>query len=118
MPGTVSIGEQITRFSQKTAPDRVGTRYGAKKSMAVALYLDRAAPYAFIVDEAKRVLAQLGVPTAEYGIYIAFVEMLYKKAEKHSGKTLADVVTGLKARFVNKGCDPEVLDVLTKLVLP
>jgi len=117
MPGVVSIGEQIQRFSKKTAPDRVGTRYGAKKDMAVALYIDRASPYAFIVEEAKKVLCNLGVPTGEQGIYIAFVEMLLKKAEKHFGKTLEDAARGLKARFVNKGCDPEILDKLANLVV-
>jgi len=118
MPGVVSIGEQIKRFSQKTAPDRVGTRYGAKKAMAVSLYTDRAVPYAVIVEEARRLLARLGVPSGEFGIYIAFVEHLYSRAEKHMDKTLDGVIEGAKAYFVGKGCDPAILDQLIKLVLP
>jgi len=118
VPLVISIGEQITRFSQKTAPDRVGTRYGAKKSQAVALYTDRAAPYAVIVEEAKKLLARLGVPSGEYGIYIAFVEHVYSRAEKHTDKTLDNIITGAKAYFVAKGCDPAILDQLIKLILP
>jgi len=118
VPLVVSVGEQITRFSQKTAPDRVGTRYGAKKSQAVALYIDRAAPYAVIVEEARKLLAKLGVPSGEYGIYIAFVEHLLSRAEKHMGATLDAIITGAKAYFVNKGCDPEILDKLVSLILP
>jgi len=116
MPLVVPLGEQIQRFSSKTAPDRVGTRYDAMKTIAIQKYIDNHAPFAVLVDLVKKILADKGVPSGEYGIYIAFAEQLLKKAQKHAGKTLDKVVLGLKQKFVAKGCDPAILDVISNLV--
>jgi len=116
MPYVVPLGEQIHRFSAKTAPDRVGSRYEAAKSIAIARYIDNHAPFAAIVDLVKDILASKGVPSGMYGIYIAFAEQLLKKAQKHTGETLDKIVLGLKQKFVAKGADPEILNLIAKLV--
>jgi len=116
MPYTVPLGEQIQRFSAKTAPDRVGGRYDAAKSIAIARYIDNHAPFSVLVDLIKNILASKGVPSGMYGIYIAFGEQLLKKAQKHGGKTLDKIVLGLKHKFIAKGADPEILDLIANLV--
>jgi len=116
MPYVVPLGEQIQRFSAKTAPDRVGTRYEAAKSIAIARYIDNHAPFSVLVDLIKDILASKGVPSGMYGIYIAFGEQLLKKAQKHVGGTLDKAVLGLKQKFVAKGADPAILDMIANLV--
>jgi len=117
MPLTKGLKERYEKYTAKMAPDIVGTRYAASKTIAVKRQLAGAGPIAEIIELTRNILESKGVPAGQQGVYFAFVEKVRKAAFSHSGTTLSNYVAGLKALFAQKGCDPTVLDVLSKLIV-
>jgi len=117
MPLTKGLKERYEKYTAKTAPDIVAARYAAAKDLAVKRQLAGAGPIAEIIELARNILESEGVPAAQQGIYFAFVEKVRKAAFSHSGTTLSNFVQGLKALFTQRGCDPAVLDLLSKLIV-
>jgi len=116
VPIVKTLADRVQKFSVATAPDRVGTRYGAVKDLALARYGDGASVIATVREMARNVLVTAGVPPAQQGVYFAFAMKLASKAMSHTGPALDKVIDGLKAWFVAKGADPAILDKLAKLV--
>ncbi len=117
MPLVKTLSDRIQKFSAKTAPDRVGARYGAVKDLAVNRYIDNMADFTAVRERARGILESEGVPAGFHGVYYAFIFKLMKAAQSHSGATLRKVVEGLKQVYTAKGADPAVLDKLVGLVL-
>jgi len=117
MPLVKGLKERFEKYTAKTPPDITGARYGAAKPLAVKRQLAGAGPIAEIVELTRNILESKGVPAGQHGVYYAFVEKVRKAAFSHSGATLSSYVAGLKAAFVQKGADPAVLDVLSKLIV-
>jgi hypothetical protein len=117
MPLTKGLKERFEKYTAKTPPDVTGTRYAASKTLAVKRQLAGAGPIAEIIELTRNILESKGVPAGQQGVYFAFVEKVRKAAFSHSGTTLSNFVAGLKALFAQKGCDPAVLDVLSKLIV-
>jgi len=117
MPLVKTLSDRVEKFKAKTAADRVGTRYGAVKDIAVNRYLDSTADIVAVRERARNILESNGVAPGLFGVYFAFVTKAVKAAQKHSGDTLDKVIEGLKARFVAKGADPAILDLLEHLVI-
>jgi len=104
-----TVTDAYTKFSKKTAADRVGTRYGAVKNIAVDRYLDNVNPFVIVREIVREILESEGVPPAQHGSYYAFAFQLVSKALKHSGESLKRSATGLKAKFTTLGLDPAIL---------
>lgn len=117
MPLTKGLKERFEKYTAKTPPDVTGARYAAAKTLAVKRQLAGAGPIAEIIELTRNILESKGVPAGQQGVYFAFVEKVRKAAFSHSGTTLSNFVAGLKALFAQKGCDPAVLDVLSKLIV-
>jgi len=117
MPLTKGLKERFEKYTAKTPPDVTGARYAASKTLAVKRQLAGAGPIAEIIELTRNILESKGVPAGQQGVYFAFVEKVRKAAFSHSGTTLSSFVAGLKALFAQKGCDPAVLDVLSKLIV-
>jgi len=116
MPLVKTLQDRINKYAAKTAPDRVGTRYGAVKNLAINRYIDGISFTRTIVERARSILETEGVPAAFHGVYYGFVQQLAKFARSHFGKELDDIIAGKKAEFVAKGCDPAILDKLANLI--
>jgi len=110
--------DMYLKFTGKTAPDRVGKRYGASKPIAVTLYGANALAIRTVVEKTRSILSALDVPSGKWGVYIAFAEKLAVKADAYSGIIPASIVEGFKAEFALKGADPAILDKISLLFKP
>jgi hypothetical protein len=117
MPIVKSAGDMTQMFSAKTSPDRVATRYGAAKDMAISKYISYAIPFRIVIEMAREKLIKLGVPSGKWGVHIAFVEALKRIAQAYKGVVPSTIVNAVKAEYVAKGADPAVLDELVKIVI-
>ncbi len=117
MPIVKSLSDRVEKFKAKTAADRVGTRYGAVKDLAVSRYLDNTGDLVAVRERARKILESEGIPTGTHGVYYAFVFKAISAAQSHSGPALEKVIEGLKQRFVAKGADPAILDKLANLIV-
>lgn len=116
MPVVKDMSERYAKYSAKQTPERVGARYGASKPIATSRFIDGIASVRPLVDLAKKVLDNLGVPAGQYGIYISFVEYIAKRAVSYGSKTFDARVLGAKANWTARGADPAVLDAMVNLV--
>jgi len=111
-----SLNDRVLFFTAAMGPDRVADRYGKSKEIAVGRYPDAMAAIVAVREAVRNILESSGVPAGMQGAYYAFVSKLVKYAYSHSGQSLEKIKTGLKAWYVAKGCDPQILDKLTVLV--
>jgi hypothetical protein len=117
MPLVKSAGDMVQMFSAKTAPDRVATRYGAARDLAIQKYIAYATPFRIVVEMAREKLIKLGVPSGKWGVHFAFVEALKRIAMAYKGTVPTSIINAVKAEYVAKGADPAVLDELVKIVI-
>ena len=114
---SMRLKERVERFTAKRPAARHRRKARCDKDSATKKYLAGVAPYVEINRMAKNILDNMGVPVAQQGVYYAFVQKARKVALRHSGGNLRKEIENLKAEFVQKGCDPAILDVLSKLVV-
>jgi len=116
MPIVKTLSDRVEKFAAKTAPDRVGTRYGAVKELASSRFVEGAGVIAAVRERVRDILESQGVPAALHGVYYAFAFKLATKALSHYGAELEKIANGLKAWFTAKGADPAVLDKIASLI--
>lgn len=117
MPIVKTLSDRVQKFQAKTAPDRVGARYGAVKSIAGNRYIEGAGLITAVREKIRDILERNGVPAAVHGVYYAFGFKLASKALSHYGPELDAIAEGLKAWFTAKGCDPAILDQIAALII-
>jgi hypothetical protein len=115
VPVVKTLADRVEKFKGKTAPDRVGSRYGNAKSLAVDRYLDGVSPVTAIREAVRNILESEGVPAGLHVGYYAFALEAARAAFSHSGTTLVNIVAGLKAKYTAFGADPAILDKIAKL---
>jgi len=116
----MGLKERIERFAAKHPTVRHRRKARCDKDVATKKYLEGVAPHVETIERARNIFDNMGVPAAQQGVYYAFVQKaqkLRKAALRHSGESLRKEIENLKAEFVQKGCDPAILDVLSKLVV-
>jgi hypothetical protein len=117
MPLVKGLKERFEKYTAKTPADTFGARYVASRAIALKRHAEGASAIAEVIELARKVLESRGVPAGQQGVYYAFVEKVRKALFSHTGATLTAYVSGLKAAFVQKGCDPAILDTLAKLII-
>jgi hypothetical protein len=117
MPLVKGLKERFDKYTAKTPADTFGARYVASRAIALKRHAEGASAIAEVIELARNVLESKGVPAGQQGVYYAFVEKVRKALFSHTGATLTAYVSGLKATFVQKGCDPAILDTLAKLII-
>jgi len=118
MPGVKDLRERTDKFIAKTAADRVGTRYGAVKDLAVGRFTSYASSIVEFRELVRNLLNKEGVPAGQQGAYFAFAMRLRSKAFSHQGTTLKDYVNGIIQDFTTgKGCDPAILKKIASMLL-
>jgi hypothetical protein len=110
--------DMYAKFTGKTAPDRVGTRYEAAKDFATKLYAANALSVRSVVEKVRSILSANDVPIGVWGVYIAFAEKLAVKALSYGGVVPTAVVEGFKTEYTLKGADPAILDKIALLFAP
>jgi hypothetical protein len=119
MGKTVKYSDDMyTKFTGKTAADRVGTRYESAKTYAINLYAAKGIAIRSVVERVRSLLATNDVPIGVFGVYIAFAEKLAVKAEAYGGVLPAAVVEGFKKEYSLKGADPAILDKIATMFAP
>ncbi len=117
--GLVKLAEDMyAKFTGKTAPDRVGRRYGLAKPIATSLYAANGLAARVIVEKTRSILTAEDVPSGKWGVHIAFALKLNKALDAYSGMIPASIVEGFKKEYALKGADPAVLDKISLLFKP
>jgi hypothetical protein len=116
MPKLVKFADDMVRkFTAKTAPERVATRYGASKDSAINLYAANGLAAREAIETARSILSTKGVPSGLWGVYIAFTLKLWTLSKTYAGKVPTGVVEGFKREYTAKGGDPAVLDAIASV---
>lgn len=110
MPRVVSFQERYQHFAAKTAPDRVGPRYGASKSLAIQRFIEGSSKRVSVRELVRNILDTAGVPAGQWALYLSFAQKASMFAESYSGETLKKRLDGLKANWVARGADPAILE--------
>jgi len=110
--------DMYTKFTGKTAPERVGTRYEASKTQAINLYAAKGIAIRSVVERVRSLLATNDVPIGVFGVYFAFAEKLAVKAEAYGGVLPTAVIEGFKKEYALKGADPAILDKIALMFAP
>lgn len=108
--------DMVSKYTGAMDPTRVGGRYDAAKEEALNKYPARAGKYRDLIEKARKILSQEGVPSGLWGVHIAFVLKLAKAAEAYTTKPPAQVIEGFKSEYTLKGADPAVLDILANII--
>jgi len=118
MPIVKGLGERVAKFTAKTAPDRVGTRYDAVKSIAIKRFTEFGSGVAEFRELVRNAIESAGVPAGKQGVYYAFALKARKAVFSHTGDTLMAYINGLIADFTTgKGADPRVLRKIAAMIL-
>jgi hypothetical protein len=110
--------DMVTAFTGKMAPDRVGTRYDAVKSIATAKYAVNGLNARSVIETVRGILSNRGIPVGKWGIHIAFALKIWKMAKAYAGVPPASVVDGFISEYTLKGGDPATLTAIAGLVAP
>lgn len=116
MPSVKSIDERYEKFKAKTAPDRVGTRFDAVKSIALERYIHGSAAVVSIREQVRNLLSSLGVPAGDWALYMSFANYIAGKVDKYFDKTMAARLLGAKANWTIRGADPSVLNKIISMI--
>lgn len=116
MPVVRNLAQRYEKFRAKTAPDRVGSRYDASKSIALERYLEGVTPSVSLREQARSLLDTLGVPAGHWAVYLSFIQHLSTKINKYDSATFDRFVSAVKLNWTIRGADPAVLDKLIMLV--
>ncbi|MEM0261480.1 MAG: hypothetical protein QW733_02010 [Desulfurococcaceae archaeon] len=118
MGGLVKLAtDMVSKYTGKMAADRVGSRYGAAKNIAISKYNANAMKFRNVIETVRGILSQSNVPPGLWGIYIAFAEKLASKAWSYAGVLPDTVVNGFIQEYSLKGADPAVLDKLASIIV-
>jgi len=109
--------DMATKFKGKTAPDRIGARYDALKTLAIKRYAAKGLAARSLIEAARKILSEKGIPAGVWGVYIGFVLKLFKISDTYAGAIPAGVLEGFKKEYTHKGADPAVLDTLSGLLV-
>jgi hypothetical protein len=112
VPLVTTLADRASKFSKKTAPDRVGARYDGSKEIAIERYGEATSVRFAVQEMVRNILESKGVPPGQHGVYYAFAFMVLSKRWSHTGEAFRKFVAGIKARFTAFGADPAILDLI------
>jgi hypothetical protein len=110
--------DMVQAYIGKTAPDRVGRRYGAAKEIAVLKYAVKGLNARSIIEAIRGILTNLGVPTGRWGVHIAFGLKLWKMSQAYNGVLPRAIVDGLITEYTLKGASPDILTKIASMIPP
>jgi hypothetical protein len=108
--------DMVQAFTGKTAPDRVGRRYGAAKEIAVLKYAVKGLNARSIVEAIRGILTDAGVPSGRWGVHIAFGLKLWKMSQAYNGVLPKSIIDGLITEYTLKGASPDILTKIASMV--
>jgi len=108
--------DMVQMYTGKTAPDRVGRRYGAAKEIATLKYSVKGLSARSIVETIRGILTDAAVPTGRWGVHIAFGLKLWKMSQAYNGVLPKAIIDGLITEYTLKGGLPEVLTKIASIV--
>ncbi len=112
------LRDMVPKYTTKYSGDNVTQTFTAVKQIMETRFEEGAGAIYNAVELARKILTEEGVPTGQWGPYIAFAEILQKEAFSHSGLVLQKIASGWKAYFVTAhNCDPAVLDRIAKEII-
>jgi len=113
-----SFGQAVNKYSTKYNGTNVTNRLTALGTLVEENYETGISNTYNAVQIAKTVLANAGVPPAQWGMYISFAEELAKYAVKYGGATLQARVNATAIQWENAyDANPSILTQIAQAVL-
>jgi len=106
---------RIRKYTGKFDPTVVSSRFTAMKDIAVEQIQVAFGDLAGLEKTVKTAISDKVSNPLEMVQYLAFARELWKLVSKHSGKTLVSEVNIAKAKWLARGLNGEVLDIIVNL---
>jgi len=105
------------KYEAGVIPDNVRSKFDALKSLMVEQQQARQAELVDIEQKVRAKLDDAGVIANLRVMYLNFARALYRAKGHNSGVALRKMATAEKAKFVQYGLDPSLLDEIIYLVI-
>lgn len=117
MPPYRSYDKRVKNYELSVIPDNVRAKFEARKSAMVAGQEERQSEIVDIETKIREKLDANGVMANMRVPYLNFGRALYRAKGHNSGIALRKIATAEKAKFVQYGLDPSLLDEIIYLVI-
>jgi len=118
MPIVKRLSDMRNKYELKYDGTNVTNRLNAVKDIMDARYEAAQSVIYEVVEAARDVLSEEGVPTGQWATYMAFVQEIASLTFSHKGLTLQKEIAGRKSKYVTaRKADPAILDRLIELVI-
>jgi len=113
-----TFGIRVQDYEIKYDGANVTTVLTAIKPSMDARYQDGVTIVRNAIENTRRLLNDLGVPTKDWAKYLSFASRIAKLTFSFSGATLLKEIAGEKADWVyEKKADPSILDQIVELIV-
>ena len=118
MPIVKRIQDMYEKYYTKYDGANVTTTFTAVRELMYARYEGAQSVIYNVVETTRDILAEEGVPTGLWAIYMAFAQIIASKTFSHKDKTLQTEISGVKNYFITAyKADPKILDRIVEAVL-
>jgi len=116
MPGYRGYDKRTQNYDLSVIPDNVRAKFEARKTQMVNGQQEAQAEIVDIETKVRQKLDDYGVIANFRVPYLNFARALYRAKGHNSGVALQKVAAAEKAKFVQYGLDPTILDDITYIV--
>jgi len=117
MPGYRGFDKRTKNYETSVIPDNVRAKFEARKNDMVKGQQEAQSEIVSIETKVREKLDDYGV-LANFRIpYLNFARALYRAKGHNSGIALRKIATAEKAKFVQYGLDPTILDEVIYIVI-
>jgi len=105
------------KWSSKFDPDTIRSRFMQVSAIAKSQAEEQFARLVDFETAIKNKLNDQGVPVIQMPFYLNVGREAYRAGTKHSGKTLQAELDAIKAKWVARGLNPDLIDITFECVL-
>lgn len=106
---------RIKKYEQKFDPTVVSARFTALKDMAVDQVEVRFSDLASLEETVKTTISDKITNPMDVPQYLNVAREIWKKAQTHTGKVLVSEANIIKAKWVARGLDASIIDLILDL---
>jgi len=109
--------KRVKAYDLTVIPDVVRTKFDAKKSFMLDQQQEMQKILTDVEIKVKEILDDAGIVGNFRIPYLNYARALIRASGHQHGIALRKVATAEKSKFVALGCDPEILDKITEVVI-
>lgn len=117
MPPYRNYDKRVENYDLAVIPDNVRAKFDARKSAMVKGQQERQSEIVDLETKVREKLDENGILANFRVPYLNFMRALYRAKGHNSGVALRKIATAEKAKFVQYGLDPSLLDEIIYIVI-